>query len=119
MLGFLRVTFFVLPVIFFIWYIIYHDSFVATMQKINSLQGRNGVLIINEPGKSTCGSVFASWLEDIFGKHASPDWRRFFMRSGRDLDFAIRKIEDYWVWMLASIFLISGAAMLYAFRNYK
>lgn len=119
MLGFVRGTFFLLPVMLFIWYMVYHDSFISTLEKLNSLQGRNGALVINEPGKPTLGNNFSEWLDSTFGEHADTDWRRFFTRSGRDLDFVVRKIEDYWVWMIIAIFFLSGAAILYAFRNYK
>lgn len=118
MIGAIRALFIIIPLGLFVWYMVYHDSFVHTFEKINSMQGRNGALIINQPGKTTWGQHFSNFLDRQFGEKANTEWRTFFMRSGRDLDTVIRCIEDYWFWMFCAIFLISGATILWVFRKY-
>ncbi|MFZ5806841.1 MAG: hypothetical protein ACOY3I_06520 [Verrucomicrobiota bacterium] len=119
MVGLIRTLFIILPLGFFVWYMVYHDSLVATYHKVNEMQGRHGALIINQPGERTVGQHFSGFLESQFGEKANTEWRMFFARSGRDLDTVIRCIEDYWIWMSIAICIISGATILYVFRNYK
>lgn len=115
----LRIFFIVIPMILFVWSMVYNDSFMATFQKMHEIQGKDGLLVINQPGKTTVGENFGDWLEEKFGKNADTEWQVFFTRVGRDIDTLIRYIEDFWLWIIIASFLIAGGIILYIYRDYK
>ena len=115
----LRILFIVTPMVLFVWFMVYNDSFMATFYRIQEIQGKEGLVVINQPGETTVGENFGDWLDEKFGQNADTEWKMFFTRAGRDVDTLIRYIEDFWVWIIIASVVIAGGIILYIYRNYK
>lgn len=109
-LNLLRLLFVLLPLGLLIGFSLYNNEMTGAINKINSWQGRDGVLVINPHNgeKPTLGTRITHLLEGVF-PNASAEWRYFFTKTGSDFDVIIRFVEDYWVWLLMGGFLIFTA----------
>jgi hypothetical protein len=114
----LRGLVFFCPLGLFVWFFAHRRSFSATIEKVNSWQGPNGLLVINKPDEPSVGRNVKEWMEATWSE-ASPDWRLFFAQVGADLDRGIYFFQDYWFWMGLAVLCLIVLIILLLSKSYR
>ena len=118
MIWLLRGLVFLCPLGLFVWFFAHRRSFYAALETVNGWQGSNGLLVINKPDEPSLGRQVKEWMEATWSG-ASPDWQRFYVQVGADLDRGVYFFQDYWFWIGVAILCLVVLITLLVSKTYR
>jgi hypothetical protein len=108
MVFFFRTLYIIGPILLFVLYFFHQEATKNVITSINSVQGQEGWVQINQGKEETAGDTIRIFLRTFTDENSSSTVNTIIDETGFQIDRVITFIEYYWAWTAIVLFLLFG-----------
>jgi hypothetical protein len=114
----LKTIYLLIPIGLILFASISYDKFKQTFHILESKQGPNGLLIIQNPDGPLIGEKFVDWVDSVMPDRSQEVNQRV-VGVARDLDKFAYFIQNHWVWIGLSVIFLLGLLIIMRAKDYS
>lgn len=113
----LKTIYLLLPIGLFVFATSSPEQFKRTFSWLDSWQGPQGLLVLQQPGEPTQGDKFIKWADEWLPDRSEQVNLRV-LGIANDLDRIAYFVERYWVWLALGVLFLIGLLIIMRARSY-